>query len=200
MLSLFRNLEDRQPEEKTRRRPSPFLCYHVAKDGLVAFPRVDDHLVEPETTRDEVIGGRRIVASPAQPPHARRYGVLEYVVQAHVRPGYTAAVDLLTRVDEESDSPPIPASKETERTRRLEHVTWRRSPSRWSRSRTKSWSGRKPDGCTAEACGGFSRSGRRASCTVSGGFGPRCSAAGVTEIPHKEEISWQDPWKEPWRS
>ncbi len=71
--------------------------------GRGPFPRVDDHLVEPEITRDEIIGGQRIVASPAQPPHARRHGVLEYVVQAHVRPGYTAAVDLLTRVDEESD-------------------------------------------------------------------------------------------------
>jgi len=71
--------------------------------GRGPFPRVDDHLVEPEITRDEIIGGRRIVASPAQPPHARQHGVLEYVVQAHVRPGYTAAVDLLTRVDEESD-------------------------------------------------------------------------------------------------
>lgn len=71
--------------------------------GRGPFPRVDDHLVEPEITRDEIIGGRRIVASPAQLPHARRHGVLEYVVQAHVRPGYTAAVDLLTRVDEESD-------------------------------------------------------------------------------------------------
>jgi hypothetical protein len=71
--------------------------------GRGPFPRLDDHLVEPEITRDEIIGGRRIVASPAQPPHADQHGVLEYVVQAHVRPGYTAAVDLLTRVDQDSD-------------------------------------------------------------------------------------------------
>lgn len=71
--------------------------------GHGPFPRVDDHLVEPEITRDEIIGGRRIVASPAQSPHADQHGVLEYVVQAHVRPGYTASIDLLTRVDQESD-------------------------------------------------------------------------------------------------
>lgn len=71
--------------------------------GRGPFPRVDDHLVEPEITRDEIIGGQRVVASPAQSPHADQHGVLEYVVQAHVRPGYTASVDLLTRVDQESD-------------------------------------------------------------------------------------------------
>ena len=71
--------------------------------GHGPFPRVDDHLVKPEVTRDEIIGGRRIVASPAQSPHADQHGVLEYVVQAHVSSSYTASVDLLTRVDQESD-------------------------------------------------------------------------------------------------
>src|SRR3954471_2813140 len=71
--------------------------------GHGPFPRVDDHLVEPEVTRDEIIGGHRIVAMPANPPHADQHGMLEYVIQAHVAPGYTAPVDLLTRFDEESD-------------------------------------------------------------------------------------------------
>lgn len=71
--------------------------------GVDPFPRVDDHLVEPEVTRDEIIGGQRIVPSPAQPPHADQHGLLVYVLQARMRPGYTAAVHLLTRVDEESD-------------------------------------------------------------------------------------------------
>ena len=30
------------------------------------FPPVDEHLVEPEVTRDEIIGGRRVVALPAE--------------------------------------------------------------------------------------------------------------------------------------
>lgn len=71
--------------------------------GRGPFPRVDDHLVVPELTRDEIIGGVRVVASPAQPPHATQQVRLDYVVQAHVAPGYRAATDLLTRHDEDSD-------------------------------------------------------------------------------------------------
>jgi hypothetical protein len=71
--------------------------------GRDPFPRVDDHLVEPEITRDEMIGGRRIVASPAQPPHATKHTDLDFVLRAHVAPGYRAAADLLTRHDQSSD-------------------------------------------------------------------------------------------------
>ncbi len=71
--------------------------------GRGPFPPVDEHLVEPEVTRDEIIGGRRVVAFPANPPHARQHTRLDYVLLAHTAPGYTAATDLLTRHDEESD-------------------------------------------------------------------------------------------------
>jgi hypothetical protein len=71
--------------------------------GRGSFPRVDDHLVEAEVTRDEIIGGHRIVASPAQPPHADQHNELDFVLRALVAPGYRAAVDLLTRHDQESD-------------------------------------------------------------------------------------------------
>ena len=71
--------------------------------GRGSFPGVEDHLVEAEVTRDEVIGGRRVVASPAQPPHANQHVELDYLIRAYVIPGYRAAVDLLTRHDEESD-------------------------------------------------------------------------------------------------
>jgi len=67
------------------------------------FPRVDDHLVEPEVTRDEIIGGRRVVALPAEPPRAIQRTRLNYLVLAHVAAGYSAASGLLTRYDEESD-------------------------------------------------------------------------------------------------
>ncbi len=67
------------------------------------FPRVDDHLVQPEITRDEIIEGRRIVAFPADPPHATQHGDLHYVLRAHVAPGYRGAVDLLTRQGQKSD-------------------------------------------------------------------------------------------------
>jgi hypothetical protein len=65
--------------------------------------RVDDHLVVPELTRDEIIGGQRVVASPANPPHAIQQFRLDYVLQPHLAPGYRGASDLLTRHDEESD-------------------------------------------------------------------------------------------------
>ena len=66
------------------------------------FPGLDDRLVVPEVTRDEMIGGRRVVASPADRPHARQHGKLS-VLNFHVAPGYSFAVDQLTRHDEESD-------------------------------------------------------------------------------------------------
>jgi len=71
--------------------------------GRDSFPRVDDHLVEPEITRDEIIGGRRVVAMPANPPHADRHSAVDRVVGSCVASGYTAAAELLTRVDEDSD-------------------------------------------------------------------------------------------------
>lgn len=67
------------------------------------FPGVDEHLVAGEVTRDEVIGGRRVVASPAHEPHATQHTELDYVVRALVAPGFSTAADLLTRHDRESD-------------------------------------------------------------------------------------------------
>jgi hypothetical protein len=71
--------------------------------GRGAFPRVDDHLVEPEVTRDEIIGGRRVIAMPANPPHATEQSVLDSLLQSYVAPGYVTAADLLTRIEEDSD-------------------------------------------------------------------------------------------------
>lgn len=67
------------------------------------LPPVDDHLVEPEVTRDEIIGGRRVVAYPAEAPHADQHGRLNYVVRAHVASDYVASLGLLTRFDQDSD-------------------------------------------------------------------------------------------------
>lgn len=71
--------------------------------GRGSFPRVDDHLVSPEISRDELIGGRRVVAFPAEAPHATQHGDLHYVLRAHVASGFCGAVDLLTRQGEKSD-------------------------------------------------------------------------------------------------
>jgi len=71
--------------------------------GREAFPPPDEHLVEPERTRDEVIRGRRVVAMPALPPHADRQLELGFVVRAHVKSGFIGSAELLTRVTEGSD-------------------------------------------------------------------------------------------------
>ncbi|MEP7010778.1 MAG: hypothetical protein ABJC13_10675 [Acidobacteriota bacterium] len=71
--------------------------------GRGTFPNVDDHLVEPEVTRDEIIGGRRVVASPAETAHADQHSRLDYVLQAHVATGYRVSVDLITRHGEVMD-------------------------------------------------------------------------------------------------
>ena len=71
--------------------------------GRGDFPRVDDHLVVPEITRDEIIAGRRVVAEPADYPHATQHSDLHYVLRAHMASGYVSAVDLLTRHGETSD-------------------------------------------------------------------------------------------------
>jgi hypothetical protein len=65
--------------------------------GRGSFPRVDDHLVEPEVTRDEIIGGRRVVAMPAHPPHADRQSTVDRVVGSCVASGYTAAAVCVRR-------------------------------------------------------------------------------------------------------
>lgn len=61
-----------------------------------AKPRLDDHLVRGET-REEMVRGQRIIASPAKPPHAERHSEVGYVVRAHTAADYVAATDLLTR-------------------------------------------------------------------------------------------------------
>jgi len=48
--------------------------------GHGPFPRVDDHLVEPEVTRDQIIGGHRVVKLPADPPRADQWGRLNFVL------------------------------------------------------------------------------------------------------------------------
>ena len=65
-------------------------------------PRLDDHLVRGET-REEMVRGRRVIASPAKPPHAKQHSEIGYLVRAHAAVGYEAATDLLTRAGPASD-------------------------------------------------------------------------------------------------
>ncbi|WP_433935602.1 hypothetical protein AB3662_12800 [Sorangium cellulosum] len=65
-------------------------------------PRVDERLVQVET-REEMIGGRRVLAAPAAPPHGDAHCQVDGEALFHVRPGYVASTDMLTRTDDGSD-------------------------------------------------------------------------------------------------
>jgi hypothetical protein len=67
------------------------------------LPKVDDHIVEPEVTRDEIVRGERMQAQPATEAHAECQVRLDYVMAASVADGYVVAADLLTRVGLQSD-------------------------------------------------------------------------------------------------
>ncbi|MRG97235.1 hypothetical protein [Polyangium spumosum] len=64
---------------------------------------MDEHIVVPETTRDEMIRGRKVVAQPALEPHADLQTSLDFLILPHVRPGYRPSTELLTRVSEGSN-------------------------------------------------------------------------------------------------
>jgi hypothetical protein len=76
-------------------------AFHLPGHG--SFPLVDDHLVEPEVTRDEIINGRRVVAMPAEAPHGDKQVDLDSLLRFHVARGYVASADLITRFAEQSD-------------------------------------------------------------------------------------------------
>ena len=96
-------MDEKRAAYSLRAPGSPGKSIALRLPGHGAFPTVDDHLVKPEVTRDEIINGRRVVASPAERPHATQHSRVDYVLQAHVASGYEAAADLITRHDVDSD-------------------------------------------------------------------------------------------------
>jgi hypothetical protein len=71
--------------------------------GRARFPGLNEHLVAPEVSRDEVIKGRRVTAHPALEAHGDEHSELDFVVRGLVAPGYQVSTDLLTRVGKQSD-------------------------------------------------------------------------------------------------
>lgn len=72
-------------------------------DRKPSFPPVDEHLVKPEVSREEIIRGRKIITMGANPEHAEAHARVDFVIGPHVRPGAVAASDLLTRVNQGSN-------------------------------------------------------------------------------------------------
>ena len=68
-----------------------------------SFPQVDDHLVEPEGAREEIVGGEKMSALPANDPHSERQSWVATVVSTHTADGYRPTTELLTRHDHDSD-------------------------------------------------------------------------------------------------
>ena len=101
-LLEWASMDEKRASYSLRAPGSPGKSVAVRLPGR-GFPALDDHLVEPEVTRDEVISGRRVVALPADSPHADKHVDLAYVLRAHVAPGYRASADLITRHTVDSD-------------------------------------------------------------------------------------------------
>lgn len=81
-------------------QPAGSLSYHMP--GTSEFPRIDDHLVVPET-REEMVRGERMLALPSLPEHGDGHSTLHAVISHHLVTGYTPSIDLLTRFGEGSD-------------------------------------------------------------------------------------------------
>ncbi|MBW8878563.1 MAG: hypothetical protein JF614_26695 [Acidobacteria bacterium] len=102
--------------------------------------------------------GRRVVSMPALEPHAGQQSDLDYVLRAHVAPGYLTPADLPTRHDFDADFASDACiygqgvDPETGG-RHLEEIA-----SRSSRSSASGTRQRRPCTCTGEECGGSSRS------------------------------------------
>jgi len=67
------------------------------------FPRVDDHVVQPEVTREIMIRGERLIAQPAKAEHADAHAQLDFVLLPHVKDKLISSSDLLTHVTHGSD-------------------------------------------------------------------------------------------------
>jgi hypothetical protein len=90
------------PHEALLAPPAPWGGAALELPGRRTFPRLDEHVVEPET-RHEMVRGERILAQPALAPHGDRHFRLDYVLGGHLRAGYVGSTDLLTRVLHASD-------------------------------------------------------------------------------------------------
>jgi hypothetical protein len=66
-------------------------------------PRVDEHEIRPELERREMVDGEIQQTFPAELPHAVQNGDLDYLLRAHLAPGYRVATDLATRHDWKND-------------------------------------------------------------------------------------------------
>ncbi len=98
----------------TSRSSSPMLFAPGAASSKVSayapgrndpLPPVDARLVEPET-HAEVVRGVRVETMGSNEPHATQHIEVSMVFRGCLAPGYAAANDMLTRLDDDSDRAP----------------------------------------------------------------------------------------------
>jgi Uma2 family endonuclease len=92
------------------------------------LPAIDDRLAVPETPY-EIVEGRVVYVSPADPPHAMRQSKLAALLEAHTGLEYAVAADMLTRTSERDDVAPdvsvFPAAPDpVTGGRQLEHLAF----------------------------------------------------------------------------
>jgi hypothetical protein len=88
--------------------PPDHPCVAIAPGpvhGEPAVPAVDDRLVAPDT-RYEILDGRLVHVSPADPPRGTRHSKVSALLEAHAGLELTVASDMLTRTSERSDVAP----------------------------------------------------------------------------------------------
>ena len=69
------------------------------------LPPVDERLVVPGT-RHEIYDGELVYVPPADPPHAIQHSKVSALVEAHAKPEFHVASDMLTRTSRTSDVAP----------------------------------------------------------------------------------------------
>jgi Uma2 family endonuclease len=85
------------------------VCWAMARRQAscadLELPAIDDRLVEPGTPY-EIMDGRLIYVSPADPPHGTRQAQIAALLEAHAAPEFDVACELLTRTSRRDDIAP----------------------------------------------------------------------------------------------
>jgi len=81
------------------------MPFTMVPESLSELPDVDERLVAPGT-RYEIEDGRVIYVPPADEPHAELHANLSALLHAHRAPGYSVALDMLTRTSRIDDFAP----------------------------------------------------------------------------------------------
>jgi hypothetical protein len=98
-MSISYHMPSRNPPASYR---APGAKRHATPPSSRRWPRLDDHLVKPESG-EEMVRGQRIMVAGANPPHADTQAGIAAMITGRMRQGYTLSTELLTRFNERSN-------------------------------------------------------------------------------------------------